>query len=195
MSLAMGKHIRATSWDHNGYRAEMPVMGPTASMYNRLGMNPSSYYPDMAPAPTSLGSDDHGGPHPDYSVYDGGNAPAVIHPHLAHHRASSGAWNQEEDSILLEARQRGLNWNQIQAKHFNKKTPNACRKRHERLMDRRGVDDFDTRRFENMAKEYMPRRKEFWQQLASLTGEKWNVVEAKVCTIPTPSQLIMTTMC
>ena len=181
MSGAMPKHLRHPSWDQQGYRPDMHVMGPSASMYNPRLSLPSTYYPGITGQPAMLASDGQSNPSVDYSVYDGTNAPAVMHPHLSSsHRASSGAWNQDDDSVLLEARQRGLNWNQIQVKHFPKKTPNACRKRHERLIDRRCVDDFDTRRFENMAKAYVMRRKEIWQLLALLTGEKWNVVEAKV---------------
>jgi hypothetical protein len=74
----------------------------------------------------------------------------------------------------------GLNWNQIKEQYFPSKTPNACRKRHERLMERRGSDDWDARKMQILAKEYMSMRKEIWSGLAARTGEKWNVVEAKV---------------
>ncbi|KAK4141331.1 uncharacterized protein C8A04DRAFT_14168 [Dichotomopilus funicola] len=93
------------------------------------------------------------------------------------HRASSGAWNQEEDRTLLTLRAMGKNWNQIQREAFPGKTGNACRKRHERLMERRGQNDFDNRKLERLCKEYMSMRKEIWQPLASRCGEKWNVVE------------------
>lgn len=97
------------------------------------------------------------------------------------HRASSGAWNAGDDQTLLGARASGQNWAQIQQNYFPSKTPNSCRKRHERLMERRGADDWDTHRLENMAKEYMGLRKEIWAPLALRTGEKWNVVEQRVC--------------
>ncbi|KAK3305633.1 uncharacterized protein B0T15DRAFT_396222 [Chaetomium strumarium] len=93
------------------------------------------------------------------------------------HRASSGAWNQEDDQTLLALRAMGKNWNQIQREAFPGKTGNACRKRHERLMERRGQNDFDNRKLERLCKEYMSMRKEIWQPLASRCGEKWNVVE------------------
>jgi hypothetical protein len=104
------------------------------------------------------------------------------------HRASSGAWNQEDDRTLLALRAMGKNWNQIQREAFPGKTGNACRKRHERLMERRGQNDFDNRKLERLCKEYMSMRKEIWQPLASRCGEKWNVVEMQVCfsTHPTP---------
>ncbi|ROT36296.1 hypothetical protein SODALDRAFT_325651 [Sodiomyces alkalinus F11] len=95
------------------------------------------------------------------------------------HRASSGAWTAHDDQRLLQARAQGLNWAQIQATYFSNKTPNACRKRHERLMERKGADDWDNRKLELIAKEYMSMRKEIWSGLAARTGEKWNVVEAK----------------
>jgi hypothetical protein len=97
------------------------------------------------------------------------------------HRASSGAWNQEDDQTLLALRAMGKNWNQIQREAFPGKTGNACRKRHERLMERRGQNDFDNRKLERLCKEYMSMRKEIWQPLASRCGEKWNVVEMQVC--------------
>ena len=97
------------------------------------------------------------------------------------HRASSGAWNQDDDRALLQLRAMGKNWNQIQREAFPGKTGNACRKRHERLMERRGQNDFDNRKLERLSKEYMAMRKEIWQPLAQRCGEKWNVVEMQVC--------------
>jgi hypothetical protein len=99
-------------------------------------------------------------------------------------RASSGAWNPADDNTLMQARAQGMNWAPIQAAYFPAKTPNACRKRHERLMDRRNSDDWETEKLERMAKEYMSIRKEMWSMLAERTGEKWAVVEAKVSTSP-----------
>jgi hypothetical protein len=74
----------------------------------------------------------------------------------------------------------GLNWAQIKETYFPTKTGNACRKRHERLMERKGADDWDNRKMQRLAKEYMGMRKEIWSGLAARTGEKWNVVEQKV---------------
>lgn len=105
-------------------------------------------------------------------------------PLQTQHRASSGAWNQEDDRTLLALRAMGKNWNQIQREAFPGKTGNACRKRHERLMERRGQNEFDNRKLERLCKEYMSMRKEIWQPLASRCGEKWNVVEMQVCRVP-----------
>lgn len=80
----------------------------------------------------------------------------------------------------MAARSAGQNWAPIQAQFFPNKTPNACRKRHERLMDRRSSDEWDIVKLEIMAKEYMNIRKDMWTMLAERTGEKWAVLEAKV---------------
>ncbi len=39
------------------------------------------------------------------------------------------------------------------SQYFPGKTGNACRKRHERLMERKGADDWDTRKLERLCKE------------------------------------------
>lgn len=80
----------------------------------------------------------------------------------------------------MSARAAGMNWAPIQTAYFPTKTPNACRKRHERLMERRSADDWDGMKLEGMAKAYMDMRKEIWAPLAERCGEKWAVVEAKV---------------
>ncbi|UNI24871.1 hypothetical protein JDV02_010590 [Purpureocillium takamizusanense] len=95
------------------------------------------------------------------------------------HRPSSGAWSPQDDNQLVAARMQGLNWGQIKDTHFPAKTANACRKRHERLMERKGADDWDGRKLQRLAKEYMGMRREIWSGLAARTGEKWNVVEQK----------------
>jgi hypothetical protein len=118
-----------------------------------------------------------------YDPY-GPTAAVPVQPLPPQHRASSGAWTPQDDQTLLSARAQGLNWGQIQMNYFGNKTPNACRKRHERLMERKGADDWDTRKLERLAKEYMSMRREIWQPLAARTGEKWNVVETKVRFIP-----------
>ena len=121
-------------------------------------------------------------PQPQQQTYDSfttNPGPVTIPPPISH-RASSGAWTPQDDQQLLNARMQGLNWGQIQANYFPTKTPNACRKRHERLMERKGADDWDNQKLQRLAKEYMSMRKEIWAGLAARTGEKWNVVEQKV---------------
>ncbi|KAH6719725.1 hypothetical protein BKA61DRAFT_707599 [Leptodontidium sp. MPI-SDFR-AT-0119] len=94
-------------------------------------------------------------------------------------RPSSGAWTPSDDQTLKAARVRGMNWVPIQQSYFPSKTPNACRKRHERLMEWRAEGDWDGLKLENLAKNYMTMRREIWSALAEHTGEKWNVVEQK----------------
>ncbi|CCE29932.1 hypothetical protein E4U22_003191 [Claviceps purpurea] len=94
-------------------------------------------------------------------------------------RAASGAWKVPDDNRLIMARMEGLNWNQIKDAYFPSKSANACRKRHERVVQRKSTEDWDTRKLQLLAKEYMRMRKQIWSGLAARTGERWNVVEAK----------------
>jgi hypothetical protein len=108
-------------------------------------------------------------------------------PSMSSIRPSSGAWNPQDDQTLMAARHDGMNWGHIQQAYFPTKTPNACRKRHERLMEKKSADDWDSERLENLAKQYMAMRREIWSGLAAATGEKWMVVEQKVCSPHRPS--------
>lgn len=42
------------------------------------------------------------------------------------------------------------------------------------------MDGWDGQKLEELAKGYMGMRREIWQGLANVTGEKWTVVEQKV---------------
>ncbi|CAG8973084.1 hypothetical protein HYALB_00009388 [Hymenoscyphus albidus] len=106
--------------------------------------------------------------------------PAVQAPYSR--RSSTGAWSPADDQTLMQARQANMNWGPIKTMYFPSKTPNACRKRHERLMEKRNVDEWDHLKLENVAKNYMAMRKEIWAGLAEATGEKWTVVEQKCMT-------------
>jgi uncharacterized Zn-finger protein len=66
--------------------------------------------------------------------------------------AQSSSWSAQDDETLIQARTRGLAWNQIAPKHFPHKSPNACRKRHEHLMVRTAT--------ENRAKEKAEKERE-----------------------------------
>jgi hypothetical protein len=96
-------------------------------------------------------------------------------------RTASTTWTPEEDEILMRERAHGSNWGPISTKHFPNKTPNACRKRHERLMERRRDEDWDEEKLQNLAVHYMEVRRAMWGVLADRLGEKFNVVEQKVC--------------
>ncbi|KAF2232912.1 hypothetical protein EV356DRAFT_233180 [Viridothelium virens] len=82
-------------------------------------------------------------------------------------RTASTTWTAEEDEILMKERAHGSNWGPISAKHFPNKTPNACRKRHERLMERRRDEDWDELKLEHLATQYMDVRREMWGMLAN----------------------------
>ena len=81
----------------------------------------------------------------------------------------------------MRARQQGMNWQPIASTYFPAKTANACRKRHERLMEKRNsAENWDNGKMEHLAKAYADVREEMWKVLAERVGEKWQVVEAKV---------------
>ncbi|KAI5857417.1 hypothetical protein GGS23DRAFT_600903 [Durotheca rogersii] len=176
----MPKHTRSSSSSHNRYsnQNQMPVsLAPSAPVpiYTTRPSLPlntgAAYYP-------TIGSSAQPQPPMQAQTYDPYPADVVPQAPLPN-RPSSGAWTVHDDQNLVMARQQGLNWAQIQSSYFPTKSPNACRKRHERLMERKGADDWDNRKLERLAKEYMSMRKEIWQPLAARTGEKWIVVEAK----------------
>ncbi|KAH7409760.1 hypothetical protein BKA64DRAFT_665795 [Cadophora sp. MPI-SDFR-AT-0126] len=98
---------------------------------------------------------------------------------LASIQPSSGGWTPQDDQTLMAARAQGMNWVPIHQTYFPSKTANGCRKRHERLMERRSADDWDGLKLEQLAKNYMAIRREIWAPLAVVGGEKWNVVEQK----------------
>jgi len=139
-----------------------------------------SYYDTTTGAPFQLHSQHQQQQQHAYEYSTPGPVSVAPAPPATSQRPSSGAWTPHDDQALLDARASGLNWGQIQNKHFPGKTPNACRKRHERLMDRKNADQWGARKLEHLAREYMNRRKEIWTPLAQATGEKWNVVETKV---------------
>jgi hypothetical protein len=132
-------------------------------------------------APTQQNTYSTGGPvqpiHQNYTPLPSQTPPTAPVTSL---RPSSGAWSPSDDQTLMAARSSGMNWAPIQQTYFPSKTPNACRKRHERLMEKRSADDWDGLKLEGLAKNYMGMRREIWSSLAEATGEKWNVVEQKV---------------
>ena len=82
----------------------------------------------------------------------------------------------------MQARHQGLNWQPIASTYFPDKSANACRKRHERLMEKRNsADDWDGAKMEALAKAYNEVREQMWRLLADrFGGEKWTIVESKV---------------
>lgn len=103
------------------------------------------------------------------------NPPNTSEPH------SSTPWSPASDDQLMRARQQGLNWQTIADTHFPQKTANACRKRHERLMEKRNnIGDWNGVKFEEVARAYREVREDMWRILADRVNEKWSVVESKV---------------
>ena len=49
---------------------------------------------------------------------------------------SSQSWPPEKDTLLMQARRQGMDWEPIASRFFPDKTANACRKRHEQLMEK-----------------------------------------------------------
>lgn len=97
-------------------------------------------------------------------------------------RRTATPWNSSDDKRLIDARQKGLSWKHIAPEHFPDKTANACRKRHERLMDKRNnQDNWDGQKFETLARAYYENREKIWRILAEPLNEKWEDVERKVC--------------
>ncbi len=101
-------------------------------------------------------------------------------------RHPSQSWPPENDALLMQARQQGMNWQPIASQYFSDKTANACRKRHERLMEKRNsADNWDGVKMDELAKAYADVREQMWKVLADRIGEKWQTVEAKVRSHPT----------
>ena len=101
--------------------------------------------------------------------------------HSGNERPAPSQWDAESDEKLMDARKSGLNWGPIASNYFPGKTANACRKRHERLQEKRqAADNWSGVKIEAMAKAYMDVREQMWKILADRVGEKWQTVETKV---------------
>src|SRR5690242_8896123 len=123
---------------HQQYQQHIPVsLAPTVSAmsYYQNPRQMTGFYGDLSAAGAG------GMPMPGYDPYAVSAVPPLQIPTAGaamggpvggalptQHRASSGAWNQEDDRTLLTLRAMGKNWNQIQREAFPGKTGNACRK-------------------------------------------------------------------
>lgn len=118
---------------------------------------------------------------PSSSIAMASQPPTSSHSATADRHATQ-TWPPENDELLMRARQQGLNWQPIAAQYFPDKTANACRKRHERLMEKRNnSDSWDPVKMETLARAYLSVREQMWKILADQVDEKWQNVEAKVC--------------
>jgi Myb-like DNA-binding domain len=95
-------------------------------------------------------------------------------------QAHSGPWSTQDDEILVKARNMNLPWGTIHANHFPTKTANACRKRYERLVQKRRGTDWDEDRSARLAVAYKEMREQTWSPLADQLGERWDHVEKAV---------------
>ncbi|SPO06150.1 uncharacterized protein DNG_08839 [Cephalotrichum gorgonifer] len=179
----MPKHSRVSSSSHHRYNAiPVPVSLNASStqsdMYNTR-MSMSAYYPDAQAASLQLQADQQYTYMAAAPTQPSGHESVPVPQPMSQPRAASAAWSKDDDESLMNARASGLNWSQIQQRYFPSKTPNACRKRHERLIERKTADNWNKSDFERLSMEYMRMRKEIWSPLAERVGEKWNVVEQK----------------
>ena len=105
----------------------------------------------------------------------------IIKPVFDARHEPNKTWGPDEDETLLHARQQGLNWAPIAEQYFPTKTPNACRKRHERLLLKiAAAGDWDSAKIGALAQCYMELREKMWNILAIRINEKWEAVEKKV---------------
>ena len=100
-----------------------------------------------------------------------------------HHPGQSAPWSVQEDEVLMNAKAAGLGWNEIHQRYFQTKSGNACRKRHERLMQKLRTTDWDDNRIRRVMTEYgRPGvREKFWGGIANSLGERWEDCERVVC--------------
>ncbi len=104
------------------------------------------------------------------------------HPTSPKGRRSADPWHAQDDEQLIQARKRGMSWGPIAQEFFPSKSANACRKRHERLMDKISTnEDWAPTKLEEMARLYLDLREQMWRLVARRLGKNWKTVEAKVC--------------
>jgi len=87
-----------------------------------------------------------------------------------------------DDAILWNKRAKGLTWAKICTDHFPSKSPNACRKRHERLRINPPFDEFKSAGFSEACRAYVESREQIWKTLCRKfdLGGDWNVIEKDI---------------
>ena len=110
--------------------------------------------------------------------------PPQYGPQPTAHERASAAWSPEDDSLLWDAREnRKLGWPQT-AELFQGKSPNACRKRYERLKLQKAPDEWEGEKFDALAEVYVRFREEMWKRIAEQLGDsqaRWQILEQQVC--------------
>ena len=95
--------------------------------------------------------------------------------------ATERLWSSKDDSSLMLARGKGLDWKPIASEHPPTKPTNSNRKRHERLIEKKNsAYSWDVSNVERLADAYINCREEMWNILGGRVGEKWQDVESKV---------------
>lgn len=179
----MPKHTRASSSNQarasssqTRYAQAMPVSVASSAMpvYRPPLQLDTDYYPlaSASSAEAALAGTAYDAYTPTVAVHSAVPQAAPEQPR----RLSSGAWSEEQDLKLIQLRKTAGNWAKI-AEHFDGKTGNACRKRHERLLDRQKNASRDGDTLQRVSKAYMGMRKEVWRELAKQTQLKWSDVE------------------
>ena len=106
------------------------------------------------------------------------------------HERPSAAWSPEDDTLLWDAREnRKLGWPQT-AELFDGKSPNACRKRYERLKLQKAPDEWEGAKFDALADVYVRCREEMWRSIAEQLGDRearWQTLEQQVYSHPLSS--------
>ena len=97
------------------------------------------------------------------------------------YRHASQSWSPQNDELLMQSRQRVMNWQPIANTYFPDKTANSCRKRHERLIERRNsTETWEGVKIETLARAYVDVREQMWSILADRVDEQWQIIEAMV---------------
>ena len=97
------------------------------------------------------------------------------------YRHASQSWSPQNDELLMQSRQRGMNWQPIVNTYFPDKTANSCRKRHGLLMEKGNSNEtWEGVKIETLARAYVDVREQMWRILADRVDEQWQIVEAKV---------------
>lgn len=91
---------------------------------------------------------------------------------------TTAPWGLQDDEQLRQARQKGMNWAPIAQKYFPTRTANACRKRHEKLIEK--SQEWSQSKLDEMARCYRDVQEQMWSMMSSRLGEHWKTVEAKV---------------
>jgi hypothetical protein len=113
------------------------------------------------------------------------NHPMVQQQETGPRPGQNGPWTPDEDDVLLDAKSRGMAWDEIHRQYFPLKTGNACRKRHDRLLAKARDPTWDDARVQRVLDCYNQQREPLWRSVADQTGERWEEVE-KVVSDPAP---------